>query len=110
MSALDFSAPAVEHVRSLAERLGVSVDAHIGDVYDAGLAQVISAVQGAGLTFDSLTEHDSAPWNALPGLMTEDVTGEWRLTEKPHRLAATYTLEAHRPTTPGAVAPSGTPA
>jgi hypothetical protein len=54
-------------------------------------------VQQAGLMFDSLTEHDSAPWNALPGLMTEDGDGEWRLTDNPQHLAATYTLQAHKP-------------
>lgn len=209
MSALDFSAPAIEHARSLAGRLGLSLDAHVADVYDAvrvlgaasydfvytgigalcwlpdiarwaevvagllkpggrlfvreghpmlgtlepgeryldvrypyfeteepsvgdaggtyvetdaeftrtathewsdGLGETITAVQRAGLVFDSLAEHDSAPWNALPGLMTEDATGEWRLTENPHRLAATYTLQAHKPTTPAAAAPSGKPA
>ena len=197
MSGLDFSAPAVEQAQSLADRLGLTADFHVADVYDAvdvlgassydlvytgigalcwlpdiqrwadtvagllkpggrlfvreghpmlwalagegldepvlrhpyfetpepivwdeggtyvetdvvfttnvthewnhGLAEIITAVQGAGLTFDSLTEHDSAPWNALPGLMTEDAAGEWRLTENPNRLAATYTLQAHKP-------------
>ncbi|WP_427887152.1 class I SAM-dependent methyltransferase [Kribbella sp. GL6] len=165
MSALDFSAPAIEHARSLAGRLGLSLDAHVADVYDAvrvlgaasydfvytgigalcwlpdierwasvvagllkpggrlflreghpmlaslepgtdyaevrypyfevpepvvwegggtyvetdlelrtttthewnhGLGQVISAVQQAGLTFDSLSEHDSAPLERAP--------------------------------------------
>ncbi|MDX2969302.1 class I SAM-dependent methyltransferase [Kribbella solani] len=196
MSGLDFSAPAVEHGQSLADRLGLSMDFHVADVYDAvdvlgsatydfvytgigalcwlpdiqrwahvvagllkpggrlfvreghpmlwsldagaqhpevrypyfetaeaivvdeggtyvetevdfdstvthewnhGLAEIITALQQAGLVFDSLTEHDSAPWNALPGLMTEDGAGEWRLTENPDRLAATYTLRAHKP-------------
>ncbi|WP_350279808.1 class I SAM-dependent methyltransferase [Kribbella sp. HUAS MG21] len=196
MSALDFSEPAIEQARSLAERLGLPVDFHVSDVYDAvevlgaasydlvytgigalcwlpdierwaavvagllrpggrlfireghpmlwaleagpthaqvqypyfetaeptvfdeggtyvdtdaeftttlthewnhGLGEIITAVQRAGLVFDSLTEHDSAPWNGLPGLMTEDADGEWRLTDNPHRLAATYTLQAHKP-------------
>jgi SAM-dependent methyltransferase len=196
MSGLDFSAPAIEHARSLAERLGLELDFHVADVYDAvdvlgassydlvftgigalgwlpsitrwaetvagllkpggrlfireghpmlwaldtgpdvpllkypyfeteeptvwdeagtyvetdvefshtvthewnhGLAEIITAVQQAGLVFDSLAEHDSTPWNALPGLMTEDELGEWRLTDNPNRLAATYTLQAHKP-------------
>lgn len=195
MSGLDFSAPAIAQAQSLAETLGLAVDFHVADAYDAvevlgassydlvytgigaicwlpdinrwaqtvagllkpggrlfireghpmlwaldsapegpvlrhpyfetpepivwdeggtyvetdvvfttnlthewnhGLAEIITAVQTAGLTFDSLTEHDSAPWNALPGLMTEDAAGEWRLTENPNRLPATYTLQAHR--------------
>jgi SAM-dependent methyltransferase len=65
--------------------------------WNHGLGETITAVQKAGLVFDSLTEHDSAPWNGLPGLMTEDADGEWRLSEQPARLAATYTLQAHLP-------------
>jgi SAM-dependent methyltransferase len=65
--------------------------------WNHGLGETITAVQKAGLVFDSLTEHDSAPWNGLPGLMTEDADGEWRLSEHPARLAATYTLQAHLP-------------
>jgi SAM-dependent methyltransferase len=196
MSALDFSAPAIEQGRSLSERIGLSVDFHVAAVYDAvdvlgaasydfvytgigalcwlpdiqrwanvvagllkpggrlftreghpmlwaldagpevpevrfpyfetaepivweeggtyvetdaefaatvthewnhGLGELITALQQAGLVFDSLAEHDSAPWNALPGLMTEDADGEWRLTENPRHLACTYTLQAHKP-------------
>jgi hypothetical protein len=36
------------------------------------------------------------PWDALHGHMTEDETGEWRLTRQPARLAASYTLQAVR--------------
>jgi SAM-dependent methyltransferase len=209
MSGLDFSAPAIEQAQSLAERIGLTVDFHVADAYDAvqvlgaasydfvytgigalcwlpdiqrwaevvagllkpggrlfvreghpmlwaleagqgvpevrysyfetadalvfdgggtyvqtdaefsttmthewnhGLGETITAVQQAGLVFDSLTEHDSAPWNGLPGLMTEDADGEWRLTDNPHHLAATYTLQAHKPSEPGAAAPSEPPA
>ncbi len=42
-------------------------------------------------------EHDSVPWNALWGLMTEDEHGEWRLTDRPERLACSYTLQAVKP-------------
>src|SRR5687768_16844734 len=35
MTGLDFSAPAIEHARSLAERLGLMADFHVADVYDA---------------------------------------------------------------------------
>ena len=60
-----------------------------------GLGEIITALLDAGLTVTGLAEHDSAPWNALPGLMTED-GGEWRLTEDPARLPCTYTLRAVR--------------
>jgi hypothetical protein len=42
----------------------------------------------------AFTEHDSVPWEALPGHMTVDETGEWRLADQPERLAASYTLQA----------------
>jgi hypothetical protein len=41
-----------------------------------------------------LVEHDCVPWDALPGQMTKDDRGEWRLTDRPWRLAASYTLQA----------------
>jgi SAM-dependent methyltransferase len=63
-------------------------------VWNHGLGETITALQAAGLQFLSLTEHDSVPWNALPGKMTRDAQGEFRLAERPERLAATFTLQA----------------
>jgi len=61
-----------------------------------GLAETISAVLDAGMQLTDLVEHDSVPWQALPGHMTQDEHGEWRLTDRPWRLAASFTLQAHR--------------
>ena len=45
-----------------------------------------------------LVEHDSVPWEALPGQSKEVVGGEWRLSWiRPGRLPHTYTLQARRP-------------
>jgi hypothetical protein len=44
-----------------------------------------------------LVEHDSVPWLALPGQMQRIDGGEWRLTDRPQRLAHSYTLQAARP-------------
>jgi len=45
-----------------------------------------------------LVEHDSVPWQALPGQLTHsDDDDEWRLTEHPERLHLTYTLQAVKP-------------
>ena len=44
-----------------------------------------------------LQEHDSAPWDALPGRTVADEHGEHRLAERPWRLPQTYTLQARRP-------------
>ena len=42
-------------------------------------------------------EHDSVPWEALPGCMEAIEGGEYRLRDRPERLAHTYTLQARRP-------------
>jgi SAM-dependent methyltransferase len=64
--------------------------------WNHGLGEIVTALLNAGLDLTGLVEHDSVPWEALPGRMTRDATGEWRLTERPERLAASYTLQARR--------------
>jgi SAM-dependent methyltransferase len=65
--------------------------------WNHGLGEIVSAVLAAGLELTALEEHDSVPWNALPGLMTEIGGGEFRLRDRPERLPHTYTLQARRP-------------
>jgi SAM-dependent methyltransferase len=65
-----------------------------GMSWSHGLGETITALQDAGLQFVSLAEHDSVPWEALPGQMTRDEHGEWRLADRPWRLAASFTLQA----------------
>ncbi|WP_207232729.1 hypothetical protein [Micromonospora kangleipakensis] len=64
--------------------------------WNHGLGEVVTALLEAGLDLTMLVEHDSAPWDALPGAMVRDVHGEWRLADRPWRLAQTYTLQARR--------------
>ena len=59
-----------------------------------GLGEIMTALMASGMTITGFEEHDSVPWEALPGLMTEIGGGEWQLTEKPWRLPHTYTLQA----------------
>lgn len=61
-----------------------------------GLGETVSALLDAGLQLTNLVEHDSVPWEALPGQMSRDERGEWRLSERPWRLAASFTLQARR--------------
>lgn len=61
--------------------------------WNHGLGEIVTALLDAGMTLSGLTEHDSVPWNALPGLMTE-TGGEWRLTDDPARLACSFTIRA----------------
>ncbi len=66
--------------------------------WNHGIGEVVTAVLDAGLRLTSLTEHDSAPWEAFDGLMAFDgATGEYRLRDRPERLPATFTLTALKP-------------
>ena len=78
---------------------------HDGDIaspdsvgFNHGLGQIITALQEAGMTFNSLDEHMSLPWNAAGDAMVADELGEWSLRDQPERLAGTYTLRATKPT------------
>jgi SAM-dependent methyltransferase len=59
-----------------------------------GLGEIVTALLDEGLAVTGLTEHDSVPWNALPGMMVEIGGGEWRLADRPWRLAHSFTLQA----------------
>jgi SAM-dependent methyltransferase len=63
-------------------------------VWNHGLGEVISALLARGMRLTGLVEHDSAPWDALPGQMQEVGDREFRLADRPWRLAQTYTLQA----------------
>ncbi|MCX6460987.1 MAG: class I SAM-dependent methyltransferase [Actinobacteria bacterium] len=65
--------------------------------WNHGLGEVITALIGQGLVIDSLVEHTSVPWEALPGRVAKGADGEWQLIERHERLPLTYTLKAHRP-------------
>ena len=62
--------------------------------WNHGLGEIITALLDAGMRLTGFVEHDSVPYQALPGQMTMDDAGEWRLTDRPERLAASYTLQA----------------
>ena len=62
------------------------------------LSEIVTSLLRHGLVLDSLAEHDSIPWEGLPGLMEPhpDHPGEYRLAGHPERLAASFTLTAHK--------------
>ena len=64
--------------------------------WNHGIGETVMALLDTGMALDLLVEHDSCPWEALPGKMAEGDDGEWRLLERPERLPLTYTLKAHR--------------
>ena len=71
--------------------------ASVSHSWNHGLGETVMALLDQGLNLELLAEHDSAPWEALPGKLVEDEHGEWRLTEGRERLPMTYTLRARKP-------------
>lgn len=69
--------------------------------WNHGLGQIVTALLAEGMTVTGFEEHDSVPWEALPGLMERIGGGEWRLADRPERLPHTYTLQARRGTAAG---------
>jgi hypothetical protein len=65
--------------------------------WNHGLGEIVTALLDTGLILTQLVEHDSVPWNALPGQMSQLANGEWRVTDRPARLPHTYTLQACKP-------------
>jgi SAM-dependent methyltransferase len=59
-----------------------------------GLGEIVTAVLDHGLTLTTLKEHDSVPWDAIPGRMRKLPDGEYQLADRPERLPHSYTLQA----------------
>jgi SAM-dependent methyltransferase len=64
--------------------------------FNHGLGETITALMQAGMALTAIEEHQSAPWDFLPGSTAVDERGEHRLRDRPERLAATFTLQAVR--------------
>jgi SAM-dependent methyltransferase len=62
--------------------------------WNHGLGEIVTALIEAGLAITGLVEHDSVPWEALPGKMERVDGKEWRLADNPARLPHSYTLQA----------------
>ncbi len=62
-------------------------------VWQHGVGEVVTALIEAGLTIQSLHEHRTCLWQALP-FMVEDEAGWWRLPEAPERLPLMYSIRA----------------
>jgi len=69
---------------------------NVTHVWNHGLGETVTALLDAGMEITGLVEHDSVPWEAIPGGMVLDAAGEWRLPDRPWRLAASYTLQARK--------------
>jgi SAM-dependent methyltransferase len=67
---------------------------NVTHAWNHGLGEITSSMLERGMELKMLVEHDSVPWNALPGQMEQLELGEWRLIDCPWRLAHSYTLQA----------------
>lgn len=65
--------------------------------WNHSLGEIVTALIDSGLRIDLLVEHDSVPWEALPGQMTLRPGGEWALTEHSGVVPLSYTLRATLP-------------
>jgi SAM-dependent methyltransferase len=66
----------------------------ITHVWNHGLGEIVTAILDTGMEITGLIEHDSVPWEALPGQMEQTTDKEWRLRDRPWRLPHSYTLQA----------------
>jgi len=103
LDALTLGYPYFEHADPLrfdASQTYVQTDAVFTNIetreWNHGLGEIVSALLAAGLRLTMLVEHDSVPWEALPGRM-HVVDGEWSLDEHGERLPLSYTLVAVKP-------------
>jgi len=74
-----------------------SLTASVTHQWNHGLADIVGSLLDAGMQLTGLVEHQSVPWEALPGQMRQLHNGEWQLDDRPERLPHSYTLQAVRP-------------
>nr|AGU12059.1 hypothetical protein [uncultured organism] len=65
--------------------------------WNHGLGEIVTALLDRGLVLTMLVEHDSVPWEALPGQMTERPDGEFALAERAGVAPLSFTLQAEKP-------------
>jgi SAM-dependent methyltransferase len=53
--------------------------ATVGAEFNHGMGEIVTALLERGMRIVGLTEHDSTPWEALPGQMDVDHRGRWCL-------------------------------
>jgi SAM-dependent methyltransferase len=75
----------------------VEFEHNVTHEWNHGIGEVVTALLDEGLQLTHLVEHDSVPWDPMPGLTERLPGGEWRLADRPWRLAHSYTLQAVRP-------------
>jgi SAM-dependent methyltransferase len=73
----------------------VSFEHNITHEWNHGLGEIVTALLESDMQLTMLVEHDSIPNNIFEGQRMEPIgDGEWRLIDRPWRLAHSYTLQA----------------
>ncbi|MCS5718052.1 class I SAM-dependent methyltransferase [Herbiconiux sp. CPCC 205763] len=65
--------------------------------WNHGIGEVVTALLDAGLVLTMLVEHDSVPWEALPGQMVARPGGEFALDARAGVAPLSYTIQAVKP-------------
>jgi SAM-dependent methyltransferase len=65
--------------------------------WNHSLGEIVTALITAGLRIDLLEEHDSVPWEALPGQMVARADGEFALAGLSGVAPLSYTIRASKP-------------
>ncbi|TFC15392.1 class I SAM-dependent methyltransferase [Cryobacterium algoritolerans] len=65
--------------------------------WNHGLGEIVTALLAAGLSLTMLVEHDSVPWEALPGQMLRREGGEYALAARAGVAPLSYTIQAMKP-------------
>jgi SAM-dependent methyltransferase len=88
--------PIVVEERGSYVETAASFSQHLTYQWNHGLGELVTALLDQGMELTQLVEHDSVPWQALPGHMEPVGGGEWRLRDRPLRLPHSYTLQARK--------------
>jgi SAM-dependent methyltransferase len=64
--------------------------------WNHGLGEIFTALLDAGMALTLFEEHQSVPWDAMPGQMVDLGGGEMQLRDRPERMPHSYTLQARR--------------
>lgn len=72
----------------------VAFTSNLTHEWNHGLGEIVTALLAEGMSLTMLVEHDSVPWDAMPGHMERLEGGEFRLRDRPWRLPHSYTLQA----------------
>jgi SAM-dependent methyltransferase len=65
--------------------------------WNHGIGEIVTALLDVGMQLTILAEHDTVPWEAIPGQMLMVAANEWQLADRPWRVAHSFTLRAVKP-------------